>query len=487
MAFNAKVGTFAGRSSPGTVTVTGVGFTPKIVFILAAESTTWDTFTTPIYHVVGVAVGSGIGQQRTQSVGAEWDGVAFFDHNTRRERRGGEVISEITPAFGFAQQFAALSSFNSDGFVISFSLVAGIRNYSYLALGGSDLSVAIGTTNWPTSTGNQAVTGVGFQPSVVWFTAGTDFISGESSTHPGGAISHGWIDQDGRQGCSGWHNRANVTTADNHRYQRTDKCIAVHDSTAGTIVGEAEAVSMDSDGFTINWTTAPAAVAGYSWVALGGIVGHVGSLTQPTSTGTQDVTGLDTTPIVTLLQSAGAVASSSLQDSVRYSLGWGDASASGSLWSGDNDATTLGTNRANRRLSNTSAVIAAAPTGISAGTLEAAAAVDSFAANQFTLNWTTADATGREVLYLALGPTPTYTLACDPGAYTISGTEASLEVSGHIHADPGSYVISGTDTTLTYDEITTFDGPAIEAFAAREIGIAIEASLRAPANLRDHA
>ena len=47
------------------------------------------------------------------------------------------------------------------------------------------------------------------------------------------------------------------------------------------------------------------------------------------------------------------------------------------------------------------------------------------------------------------GGGPTYTLDCEAGAYTLTGTDAALTVGRTIAADPGTYSLTGTDATLT--------------------------------------
>lgn len=44
----------------------------------------------------------------------------------------------------------------------------------------------------------------------------------------------------------------------------------------------------------------------------------------------------------------------------------------------------------------------------------------------------------------------TYTLDCDVGTYTLTGTAAGLTVSRVIVCDVGSYTLAGIDATLTY-------------------------------------
>lgn len=402
MAAQFFVGTFTGRSSVGDKAVTGVGFTPKLLFILASDTASYNSVLEGMYCNVGWSTGDTSTTQWTMNVGCKWDGVAFFQAVTRRSRRTDELLSEITPDFGFLNQTATLKTFDSDGFTVTFTNAIAAREYLYLAIGGTGVSVKTGSGNWATSTGNQSFTGVGFQPTLLFLCAGGNYIGSESETDPGACFSYGWVDAEGRQGVSAWH-EVHSGTSDNHRYQRTTKCVAVLDSTTGAVEAEAEFVSFDSDGFTINWTNAHSSAATLSYLAISGVFSHAGSLTQPSSTGTQEVDGLDVTADVVMFQSVGNTTSSSSDNHARYSLGFGTPAASVSTWVGDDDGTNFAGRRSVRRFSNTLCIQHAHPTGTAAGTVDAAAEITTAGDGAFELDWTTADATGREVLYLALG------------------------------------------------------------------------------------
>ncbi len=47
------------------------------------------------------------------------------------------------------------------------------------------------------------------------------------------------------------------------------------------------------------------------------------------------------------------------------------------------------------------------------------------------------------------GGGPTYTLTCDAGSYSLTGTDATLTVGRTIDCDAGSYAVTGTDAALT--------------------------------------
>ncbi|MES2346563.1 MAG: hypothetical protein V4641_03230, partial [Pseudomonadota bacterium] len=286
------------------------------------------------------------------------------------------------------------------------SLSNATREYFYLAIGGSDVQVHLGDANWATSTGNQSFTGVGFVPSMLMLSAGGEWISGETGTSPGGWYSLGLVDQAGNQAVSACHEASNVTPTDCHNYQRTDKCLTVHNSTTGAVAGEAEFVSFDADGFTINWTAAHASAAKLRWVAITGLHSAVGDLTQNASSGDQTISGLSFDPLAVMFLSAGQAASTSVGNHVRQCFGIDDGAFAGSTFVADDDGTNYAGRRAVRRFSNTASIVHGNPTGTSSGSVVAEAAISGFGSGAFTLDWASSDGGGRQTVYLALGAEP---------------------------------------------------------------------------------
>lgn len=134
------------------------------------------------------------------------------------------------------------------------------------------LLVKKGTFQANTVTGNQPVTGVGFQPKAVIFwlapatadanagNAALGFGMAASATEQT-AYSSASDDTVGTSQCS---IKAETTEA--------SACLNIESSSGVTPVmqGVAKFVTMDSDGFTVNWTTAPTAVWVVQYLALGG-------------------------------------------------------------------------------------------------------------------------------------------------------------------------------------------------------------------------
>lgn len=169
------------------------------------------------------------------------------------------------------------------------------------------LLTKVGTFNAATSTGNQAITGVGFQPKALiiwgvgtttdgawttnWFTEGIGFSTSPTNQYAQAA-----------EYFSGSADR-----------RRIEACAFIQTNTGtSAIVRRADLVSMDSDGFTLDWTIAREdgdyKVLGY--IALGGddLTGaKVVNWQMPTSTGTKAVTGVGFQPDCVLHVHAGGV------------------------------------------------------------------------------------------------------------------------------------------------------------------------------------
>jgi hypothetical protein len=421
MAVQFKVGTFTASTDPQTIT--GVGFEPKLVIILSTLQTGFGSVQGAQYLIAGFGTGPSLGYTVGQK--SFWNTVVFFKPKSIAGVRPLEVISDITVG-GFSNNLAKIASMNADGFTLDFQQLNASYDYNYLAIGGDDVTVTYGQANAPTSIGQQAITGLGFEPSLLLFQNG---FTGTSSA--GTWFGSGWVDNSGRQGVTAFHQVGNdsIATGDNDRYQRTTNCLVTMDETTGALDGAAEFVSFDSNGFTISWTTAPAYAAPYRWLAISGVGAHAGALNQPGATGSQAVSGLDVDPGAVLFQSFGAVAGTTVIDHLQYSLGFATPTASGCVWSGDND--NVGS-LANRRTVSghwdDRAIVAATPSGTASATVEAYASLLSVGTAAFTLDWDAADATSRQTLYLALGePTAPPEPAPDPPEYDVTiGAETGI-------------------------------------------------------------
>lgn len=119
-------------------------------------------------------------------------------------------------------------------------------------------AVAAGTFAVPGSTGNNAVTGVGFTPKAVIFLVAIDASTSVAS------MGIGWMTSTAQAAISTFVNETGPAAATDHS---ASQCILITSATAGDTVA-ATYVAMGADGFTVNFT---ARAAGYDvyWLALG--------------------------------------------------------------------------------------------------------------------------------------------------------------------------------------------------------------------------
>lgn len=160
------------------------------------------------------------------------------------------------------------------------------------------MAVKVGTFTAQTSTGTQAIAGVGFEPELIIF-------YGTNRTSAGNAagdfsISYGFctIDETACISYAGEDDSAAASGA-----HRGDRAIHLIDED-GTIIGSASLSTTDVDGFTLNWNTAAAGGYQINYMALAGqdmTNIKIGQFQTPGSTGSNAVTGVGFEPDFVLL------------------------------------------------------------------------------------------------------------------------------------------------------------------------------------------
>lgn len=154
------------------------------------------------------------------------------------------------------------------------------------------LSVKVGSLTAPAGTGNQSYTGIGFQPKVVIFFgngATADGMGGSASSDPAMPIYLGFgvgttygvlLDDDDFTSGDPWEQN---TACIEQQYSNAN---------AGTIHIKASMVSLDADGFTLNWANTTSGMV-VNYLALGGaeLSASVVHPTVPTATGAWAITG----------------------------------------------------------------------------------------------------------------------------------------------------------------------------------------------------
>lgn len=392
-----KKGTFSFPSGTSNFPVTGVGFQPNIVLFWATSQTA-----------------TGYGDDKSLSLGwavsSSQRGCLsmFSDDNVAVGTSNGAAIHNnfcirtITTASSIVSTIndADFVSMDADGFTIDPINTPGQANVivHYYAIGGLSNAFA-GTFNTPTTATSQAFTGVGFQPDLLLL------LSYYSGTIPradtGNKLVLGAATSVADQHVSAVVS-SNAVPPVLGMIQKSGEII--HNlNAAGTDHTVGDLTSMDSDGFTINFSVVPSTARGFLALALklpaGGDAAVV-SDTQKTSTGTQSKSGLGFQPAGLLTFGGNRAASSSFQaDLASFSFGASDGTNQGSTWVGsvesnptDENAATL-TDKILRHASSPS-------------TTDAEASLSSFDSDGYTLDWTTADGTAREFISVAIGNPP---------------------------------------------------------------------------------
>ncbi len=390
MALETFVGSFAWDTATGPQAVSGVGFQPKALIFFGNERTA-DGFATSATAAIGFAVSA---TKRGSHTVTHRSGFAQLSH-------GDDTAFVLAGPSALLNGVFDLTSMDADGFTIDISDLPSVGSIicNYIAIGGDDLTnVDAGSFELDTATGPQSVSGVGFQPDCVLFLdtrcAGTFPVTDNVRS-----IGLGWALSDTQRGAVAIHDN-NTNPTQSESIQTSTQCIAHSDSGATEYL--VDLTSMDADGFTLDVEDAPPSAWQVFYLALKGGSYAVGAETQATSATTKATSGLGFSPKGLILAGRNLAAGGSNPDLTndRLSLGASDGANEGSVWSQSQD--NVGASNGDQSLSRTKVIQHAT----NDTTVNAEADMQSFDADGFTLNWTTADATAREFLYLALGDEP---------------------------------------------------------------------------------
>lgn len=409
MPFQFKTGRVLSPQISGNVSYSGVGFKPKAMFFMATAQLPENQFNADAIYQFGFASDSDLSKQR----GFGWnqqdgDGVSLLSTLLGNSGCWSDAIGLSTNEF-------RVQSFDSDGFTLHRPTTFGIHyQLGYLALGGDDLAAAnVGTFLLPSSSGPLSVNGVGFVPDFVMMVATNALQSEINKTDfiDIGGSSFGCFNGIGEQGTCSFTAQNNVSTMDTSRLQRTDKCL-VHISpcSPSTVTHEAEFDTMDTDGFTLDFTTAGTVCGTTSgrvvfYLAIQGPQTKIGSFETPTSgvlPVSQSVSGVGFVPRSLIQWSVGSTSGTSIVDHCRFTMG--GASAADSRWCSwsafeDNTGNAV---TANRSDDNKVMRISTATAAAGSSTTQALADFSSFDGDGYTLSWSAYNSgAAYQVIYMA--------------------------------------------------------------------------------------
>lgn len=394
MALNFYVGRLVGPAGVGNQSYTGIGFQPKaLLFFPAGGSATNEATNRADFHFNGgVVTGTDAGDAVASMVGSNnvvWPSQV---DNHYVSSVGGRCLH--IGGFRSPRARANLVSFDADGFTLDYvTLGTSSLIIYYIALGGDDLSAQVIPFDMKISTGEQAVVGAGFQPDAVllWATSSLDQTWQRHAKH-----SLGCFTKDDLNGAAigfSAEDAASSTTKCRNVHSASD-CLLVPDFATG-ISSEANGVSLDADGFTLNWSSVSGSAFKCYALCLKGPQMKLLSWQKKTSSGSQSVTGVGFQPKGWYgFSYLGIDNDKTVSDDMQVSRYGSDGTNARGMWSSDeHDRTSAGTISRHRAEDTGGQFIQfrSAP----GGTLGSEADFTSFDADGFTINWPTSDVHAR--------------------------------------------------------------------------------------------
>lgn len=298
---------------------------------------------------------------------------------------------------------ADLTSWDSNGFTLNWTTNDSTPYIiHFIAIAGSDVEARVVDWTMRTSNGNSSVTGVGFQPDVVFHAhGGHTFTAAAPANLAVGAFGLGVMDADGDEWAFANWSVDNQGTSDTQRGQVTDAAIYSFNNNL-TVQKRGAWVSMDADGFTMNWTTTNSNAASRVFsLALRGLNVKPGSFLKSNAAAptTQQITGGEFKPSLVMLASTQSTTQANPVAHARFGLGASDGNTEASSARQDENAASFANVDA---IDKTSKVFVKVDNGTPA--IDAEADFAGFNSDGFNLNWTTNDAVQTQILYLSLAP-----------------------------------------------------------------------------------
>ena len=388
-----KVGTFSQHSTTGNKAITGVGFEPDVV----------------LFWTNGDGSAPRSSEHARTSIGAMDDSGGEFllnvysqdnvstSNTTRSTRNDTAAGSYNGSSWAFRYSYVSM---DSDGFTLSCDATDGGTGptIGYLAIGG--ISAKIIEFNTSMSTGTDAITGAGFEPTGLLLCTtllpATTSLPDDSADH---TLGIGVASASTERGAAAFYSRDALSTTDSSRVIELSQVLtSVAASQSHSDPVEADFSSFDSDGFTLNYGDADSAQRRVFAICLGGVDCYVGSETQKTSTGTKSTTGVGFQPESLFMFSHTATAAGSAVVHSSGTFGFSDGTDHGSLGWFDSDNRSAVSETSRRQ--ETDRIYS--QVGGNQAEVAGEASVSSLDSDGFTLNWHVSDGNARHLCYMAL-------------------------------------------------------------------------------------
>ncbi|HEX2472701.1 MAG TPA: hypothetical protein VHJ59_08120, partial [Nitrososphaera sp.] len=354
--------------------------------------------------------------------------------------RDDSVIAIIDLATNAIVSQADVSAFAAGSFTLNWSVQSDTTamQIHYMVAGGTDItnvgvvSAAIGDIN----TGNHSYNGSGttFTPDFALMMTGSEnynTVNVLNTSNDRSVICIGAAKSTTQRWVM-WGRDETVGISDCDMYITSTRCLSECSSATGAIVGDGDFVSFDNaagGGITVNITDAFTNAGNrLAFLLVKGGTWDCGTFQQRSGTGTQDVTiatGLD--PELVFLGGINSATSGTVVANCYLGIGGSDGTNEGCSWTGCLNASSVFVT-ANTGL-NTKVFRQATPlaTPTSSTTDAECDMSDMATTGQFTLNWTTADTTQRQMAFWVLGPSAAAGNNVERGlSESVTVTETSL-------------------------------------------------------------
>ncbi len=250
---NAQAGSVVANASQDGFTAVSTGFEPDVVLMASTGQNAIGTGGAQAIWAMGVAHNN-----RAGTITQRADGFSDVDGQPATTVFGGFATDATCGQFhnGAWSWKADLESFDGDGFDMYSRGAGGGSDYvGYLALELDGDSAKVVTVTSPTSMGNEAVTGIGFQPEVIFqypgLAAAADTIYSDNTA---GTFQVSVINPT-EEWSGGGQSEDAADPTNTQSYQDIANGVVVHDDDGVNLI-TAVFVSMDAGGWTLNYTTA---------------------------------------------------------------------------------------------------------------------------------------------------------------------------------------------------------------------------------------
>lgn len=469
-------GTFTKTTSTSTpvsqqVNLSNSSLTPKIIILRTAGLTTSDgTYTD--HNLLSYGWSDG-----TNSVCQ-----TFRAHETNENEayviRNDAIISIFSLTAGSEISRASISSTAAGSFTLSWAVQSDTTAMvvEYDVYGGDDItnvSAFTGTTDF--STGNHSWNGSGtsFTPDFALIMNTSDY--GASVNNIESIVDRSVFNISAITSSNQWWLGFRVetaTTSDADMLLVNGSCLATMNTSNGTVSAESSFVSFNNaagGGITVNITNAASNTIVVGFLLVKGGIWDVGTFQQRSGTGTQDVTLSDSEATAKLISLFGinSATAGSRQDHCYVGFGSSDGTNESNSYNGQTNA--LGTYVTARSTGTGKVYRNATPaaTATSSTTDAECSVSDVTTAGQYTLNWTTADTTQRQMAYFSVSAVEagnelfersvneSLTISASPVVVTrfVRSVNESLTISD----SPTSVktVIRNVSESLTIDEVVS--------------------------------